>query len=331
MAELISIGVLVPFQQSSSVAPPEQRPVGRAALRLLKQGIEVIFGDQLISGKMSGVMARPGRWEAIQDIPIAALHDRFPSQIRSEHYGQLLSQAKGLPMGNPLSLTLLCRDKVKSQEFLERAGVQMPELETDPTRFASRLEEWGVGFLKPRYGALGTGVCQVRPGDPLPHRLESVVPGKTDPAILQRAIPPTEGWAGQAVRVLCQREPDGRWVPNEPVVRQSRKDPVVNASRGAQVRAGAETLSGDSRLMLRRECLAICAAFSAHPVAQLLVEIGLDFVLDPQASPHLIEVNSRPRGRLEVLARRDPDRFMGAHIQACMRPIRRLAWLAKNS
>lgn len=330
MAELISIGVLVPFQQTSSVVSPEQRPMGRAAIHLLKQGIEVIFGDQLISGKMSGVMARPGRWESIQDIPIACLYDRFPAQVRAEHYGQILAQAKGLPMGNPLSLTLLCRDKVKSQEFLERAGVQMPEFETDPTRFASRLDEWGVGFLKPRYGALGIGVRRVVPGDILPARLQSVVPGKTDPSILQRAIPPTEGWAGQSVRVLCQREPDGDWVPNEPIVRQSREDPVVNASRGAQVRAGSESLHGETRLMLRRECLAICAAFSAHPVAHLIVELGLDFVLDPDARPHLIEVNSRPKGRLEVLARRDPDRFMGAHIQACMRPIRRLAWLAKG-
>lgn len=234
-------------------------------------------------------------------------------------------------MGNPLSLTLLCRDKLKSQQFLMSAGIDMPPVESDPSRFSLRLEEWGVGFLKPRYGALGTGVVQVRPGDPLPARLESVVPGETDPAILQRAIPPVEGWAGQAVRVLCQREPGGRWTPNEPVVRQSREDPVVNAARGAQVRAGSDCLGGDTRLALRRACLAICAALSEHSAGELLVEIGLDFVLDPSAMPHLIEVNSRPRGRLEVLASRDPDRFMGAHIQACMRPIRRLARLVGST
>jgi glutathione synthase/RimK-type ligase-like ATP-grasp enzyme len=334
MAKLISIGVLVPFQSDPEVAAPEDRPVGRAALHLLREGIEVIFGDQLILGRLSGVIARPGRWEAIADIEIAALHDRYPSQIRSERFSQILAgsrrQGASLPMGNPLSLTLLCRDKIKSQEFLERAGIQMPEVEADPARFATRLEEWGAGFLKPRYGALGTGVRRVVPGDELPERLESVVPERTDPAILQRAVLPADGWAGQAVRVLCQREAHGGWTPNEPVVRQSRKDPVVNAARGAQVRAGSDVLSGNTRLSLRKGCREACMALSAHPTGSTLVEVGLDFVLDPEGHPHLIEVNSRPRGRLEVLARRDPDRFMGAHIQACMRPIRRLAQIARE-
>jgi glutathione synthase/RimK-type ligase-like ATP-grasp enzyme len=330
MADLISIGVLVPFQSTGEVQPPEARPVGRAALRLLREGIEVIFGDQLDQGRMSGVIARPGRWEPISGIAVAALHDRFPSQIRSEAFSQILAQAKGIQMGNPLSLTLLCRDKVRSQQFLERAGVVMPELETDPAAMAARLEEWGGGFLKPRFGALGVGVRRISPGDPIPERLESVVPGRTDPSILQRAITPEEGWAGRSVRILCQREAEGRWLPNEPVVRQSREDPVVNAARGAQVRAGSSVLSGDTRLSLRRQCQQICEALSAHRSAETLVEVGLDFVLDAHSEPHLIEVNSRPRGRLEVLAERDSDRFMTTHIQACMRPIQRLAWLARK-
>ena len=90
MADLVSIGVLVPFQRTGDIAPPEARPVGRAALQLLHEDIEVLFGDTLHAGKMSGGIARPGRWETISDVSVAALHDRYPSQMRSEHFSQIL-------------------------------------------------------------------------------------------------------------------------------------------------------------------------------------------------------------------------------------------------
>ena len=52
MADLISIGVLVPFQSNKDVLPPEERPVGRAAMALLREGIEVVFGDQMKDGRI---------------------------------------------------------------------------------------------------------------------------------------------------------------------------------------------------------------------------------------------------------------------------------------
>jgi len=46
--------------------------------------------------------------------------------------------------------------------------------------------------------------------------------------------------------------------------------------------------------------------------------------------PHLIEVNSRPRGRLEALAAQDPSRFEAAHVEACARPLRVLAAMTER-
>ena len=70
---------------------------------------------------------------------------------------------------------------------------------------------------------------------------------------------------------------------------------------------------------------AATAALSASPVGAHALELGLDLVLDPEGEPHLIEVNARPNGRLEVLASQDPTRFATAHLDACLRPLRTLA------
>ena len=48
------------------------------------------------------------------------------------------------------------------------AGIALPPVEADPLCFARRLRQWGAGFVKPRFGALGVGVRRVEPGDPLP-------------------------------------------------------------------------------------------------------------------------------------------------------------------
>ena len=60
------------------------------------------------------------------------------------------------------------------------------------------------------------------------------------------------------------------------------------------------------------------------------VEVGVDLVIDSEGVPWLVEVNSRPRGRMEALAAADPGRFLDAHVAACGRPIAALAWLARN-
>ncbi|MEL6345588.1 MAG: YheC/YheD family protein [Myxococcota bacterium] len=330
MSQLLpTVGVLVPTYPGTPT-PPAERPVGRAALQLREEGVSVLFGDQVFrrDGQiwMSGLAALPDRWEPAER-PIAALHDRFPSQRRAAQYRAVLAQLDGLPMGNPESLTLLCRDKAACQRYLEQSAptLPMPALVTNPDVFEDHLSAWKAGFLKPQYGALGVSVQRVHPGDPLPRMLPGVVEGIEEPTILQRAVAPPPGWAGRSARVLCQREPDRRWHQCEPAVRESRDDYVVNAARGATVRPGSQALSPDAADALHTICQQTLDALAQHPDGDLLVEVGLDVVFDAAEQPWLIEVNSRPRGRLEVLAARDPARFAQAHRDACARPLRALA------
>jgi glutathione synthase/RimK-type ligase-like ATP-grasp enzyme len=326
---MTTIGVLVPTAPGSP-PPPATRPVGRAALALAEQGITVLFGDTLTrhgdAVVMAGLRALPDRW-APHTAPISALHDRFPSQRRAVKYAEARAIMDGLPMGNPPAVTLLCRDKVACQHVLAGSGVVMPPVVTDPADFEAALRAWGTGFLKPRFGALGIGVRRVLPGDPLPHMLPGAVPGCTDPAILQRAVPPPTGWAGRSVRALVQRLPGGGWTFCPPVVRQSRDDFVVNAARGASVAPAADVLSAKTMQHIQQGCQAVCERIAAQPDGAWVVELGLDLMIDAEGRAVLIEVNSRPRGRLEALAALDIARFGAAHVEACARPLTYVASL----
>jgi len=142
---------------------PESTPVGHAALVLASDEIDALF----CTGEGTW-RAHPGEWEKVTDASPIAVHDRFPSQSRPNAYEAILGPVAHLPLGNPRSLTRLCRDKVACQEFLVAEGLRMPTLETDPAQFAEVLASWGSGFLKPRYGGLGLGVRRVTPGDDLP-------------------------------------------------------------------------------------------------------------------------------------------------------------------
>lgn len=330
-AAMITIGVLVPTAPGSP-PPPEDLPVGRAALLLADEGITVLFGDTLTRDGgvvMSGLVAAPGRWMP-RTAPITALHDRFPSQRRAHQYAAACDVVGSLPMGNPPSITLLCRDKAACQHTLEGCGAAMPTVVCEPEHFEAALASWGAGFLKPRFGALGIGVRRVLPGDDLPTELPGAVPGRLDPAILQRAVPPPAGWAGRSVRALCQRLPGGGWHFSPPVVRQSRDDYVVNAARGASVAPASDVLSAETLADIQRNCVAVCERISVQQHGDQVVELGLDLMIDASERAVLIEVNSRPRGRMEALAALDPTRFHTEHVRACARPMAYLAWRAAH-
>ena len=325
MSRRITIGVLVPTHGEVPTDPPESRPIGRAAISLGSSGIDVIFGDEVKGGRISGYRAVVGGWEAAESVPLDAAHDRFPSQIRAQRYAEIMSGLGTLPLGNPRAFTMLCRDKLETQRVLCAQGVKMPPVSADPSAFPEQLEQWGSAFLKPRYGALGIGVTRVVPGDATPRTLPGVVPDRPDPSILQAAVLPPEGWCSRTVRVLIQREPEGGWWMGTPVVRQSRSDHVANAARGAQVAPGDQVLSARTLGRLADATRGLTVALDATDPEGLALEAGADFVLDADHEPWLIELNSRPRGRMEVLSSRDPKRYQAAHVMACARPILRLA------
>ena len=330
MSSASAIGVLVPSSDAAPELPPEARPIGRAALHLQQQGIDIVFGDTVIEGRMHGFRAVQGGWKRAINVPIVAAHDRFPSQLRASQFADIQAGLGTLPMGNSHAFTMLCRDKLRTQEVFGDRGIGMPPVCADPDSFEDQLMAWGSAFIKPRYGALGVGIKHVRPGDSLPAQSPGIVPERPDPSLLQQAISPPKGWASRTVRVLMQRAVDGNWIHGVPVVRQSRHDPVANAARGAEVAAGTAVLDESVLVEIHRLMDRIGQAIDSIKGSQWALEAGADLVLDSEYKPWLIELNSRPRGRMEVLADRQPEKFEASHIAACCRPIQRLIALTKQ-
>ena len=317
----IAVAVLVPLR-SPDPGRPSDRPIGRAALRLATEGVDVIFAHAATSGQVHGHRAGSGGWEPVSHVDVVAAYDRYPSQSDPEGYAALSAGLGDLLVANPVAMTLLCRDKIATQEAL--TGVPMPPIATDPTQFAATLGAWGSAYLKPRYGAFGRGIRRVKLGDPLPTHGPGSVPGVEEPLFLQKAVPPLSPWAGVSVRILCQRTSPTDWHAEVPAVRRSLTDPVVNASRGAQVVSGTEAFAG--RVSAFQDlAIRCCRQLALQPGGHGFVEAGVDCVIDRDGEPWVIEVNSRPRGRLEALARSAPEAFAERHIEACARPLRYLA------
>lgn len=152
--------------------------------------------------------------------------------------------------------------------------------------------------------------------------------GVLEPLFLQAAVCPPTPWAGISVRVLCQREEsreEGRWVLNPGVARRSNSDSIVSASRGAEVAAMADVLPTSTVEAIEELVLRACGVLAESSGGDELLEVGVDVVIDYDYRPHLIEVNSRPWGRLKALVAMDPQRFGEAHEAACLRPFRYLA------
>jgi glutathione synthase/RimK-type ligase-like ATP-grasp enzyme len=300
--------------------PPSETPLGRALQRLAAEGIRGLVGTAAEAWGVEG-----DRWIPADPQDAEAIHDRFPSWSYAEEHREAMRGLEDLPRANGEALQALCRDKLRCQAFLTDAGLLMPDVEADPTRFAERLEGWGVGFLKPRYGALGRGVQRVVPGDPLPARGEGAVRGVDEPMLLQAAVPPPPGLAGLALRALIQRAPLGGLLHSPLVARCSAVDPVVNASRGASLLPAEELVSIDTVREARRLAESAFFTLAAADPDELLIELGVDLVVASDGEPWLIELNGRPGGRLSGLAAADPARFQDAATEALARPLRALA------
>jgi glutathione synthase/RimK-type ligase-like ATP-grasp enzyme len=312
---LKTVGVLFAVAPRPPRAPGDHA-LGRVVDRLRGEGIALVIAERATAGHVSGYEPSPDGWRPVEDRPIVAAYHRFPSRVRPGEFAALRGGLGAVPIGNHPDVVELCDDKLATQALLQAAGLPMPAVEADPARFAARLAEWGAGFLKPRYGAFGRGVRRVtRP----PVDLDAGL----GPWLLQAAVPPPRRVAGVSVRQLVQREPTGEWVAVPAVVRESDDDPVVNVARGARV-GGPERLApglADAIAALSVAAAGALAAAAPGPA----VEFGVDVVVDHDGRPWVIEVNGKPRGRLEVLAEIDPRRWQAPHFEACARPLRFLA------
>jgi glutathione synthase/RimK-type ligase-like ATP-grasp enzyme len=320
----VAVGVLVPIREVNAPAP-DRFPMGRAALRLAAEGIDVVFGEVVEDGRIWGQRATDSGWEKCANVPIGALYDRYPAQGETARFSLIADTFEGVPVANGPAVARLCRDKLTCQRVLEAAGESMPSMTGNPDEFSARLRDWGRAFLKPRFGSCGRGVLAVEPGDPLPSHGEGMLPGILDPMILQQAVPPPADWAGVSLRVLVQRAPAAGWVACLPVARVSHHSPVVSVALGA-VAERADALLRMRTVEEASETAVRVAQRLAETVGlSLLIELGVDFVVDSRGDPHLIEVNSRPHGRLASLAARDAG-VEAVHFEAIERPFRYLSW-----
>lgn len=331
-----TIGVWIPVDPDRPLAPPHTRPMGRAALALRDEGLEIVFGDRWEGDRLVGMVATSKGWEPARR-RVRAVQDRYPGQSRRTHWDTLhaTAAAAAIPVGNSRALTLLCRDKLACQQALAQApALRLPPVEARPASFAAAQARWGGAFAKPRFGALGIGVHAVGPSEPVPAELPGVVDGTVDPTLVQWPVPPPSGRAGAVLRVLAQRtvRPSGLagWHLLPPVLRESATDRVVNAARGARVLPAEDALGSVVVDEVYQAVHQVCKTLAATPGA-LALELGVDLALDADLRPWVLEVNSRPRGRLGVLARLDPDRFGAEHTAAMHRPWRTLAQLAEGA
>ena len=142
----IVVAILVPPIHSTA-RQPKAFPIAKAIQRLHSNGILTVFGFNLTC-KNNTVWIN-GKYienNSFQDIvaPLNIIHDRFPSQIRHDHYSQIQTIASTIPFGNPFSTTLLCRDKLACQRLLEFHGMNMPEVISEPIKFQDALNEKGT-------------------------------------------------------------------------------------------------------------------------------------------------------------------------------------------
>ncbi len=320
------LGVLVPPLGASAVAPRE-RPLGRAALEVAKDGLRVVFVSGGDGSRVWGHEATEDRWQPVGPVHVAGLWDRFPRRGRAAEWQRLAAGVPPVPIVNALAAADLAADKWLTQVALASSGVAMPEATVEADAFGGFLDRVGVAFHKPRFGAYGIGIRRVARGGDVPATAEGA--HGPEPALLQAAVPPPTGWAGVAFRVLVQRDERGVWGCPGSVARRSLLDPVVNAARGAEVVPADEVLADGGAELHARSCEAaarFCDALPGEPV----VELGLDWVLDDKGRSWLVEVNGRPMGRLEVVAEQEPGRFAAAHVASCAAPLRALAGLVRG-
>lgn len=294
----ISIGVLV----------PTHNPTRKYAHRpMMMPEYPLVFGSKLFVDKEYNVF--------LEGEQVSILYDRFPFQKMSDQYPLHIDVP--IPVANPQNIALLCKDKWELQQYLTQKGSVMPKLTR--TSFSDFLKQnHSIAIAKPRFGSYGVGISIVT--KPPPKTLPSVC--GEDETLLQQWIRPPKDWAGIAVRQLIQRDIDYSWKARTTVVRCSKTDPVVNVTRGAQAMPAKALLPEKTILDIHQQSVYAAQSLAELPNGNWIVELGIDFVIDAQWHPWLIEINTQPKGKLKALYKTAPRVYEDEYFDIIEQPFR---------
>ncbi len=273
----------------------QSRFLGEASLAMGRRGVDVICAEP---GAATGYRAVPGTWEEVAVRDVDAVYDRHHDADRRI---QRRWERAAVVVGNPVSLSTLCDDKLAFARWAR--GHDLPVPETVDARDA-RWRSWPEAFTKPRRGGRGRGVRLVDPAAP-PRQ-----------GVVQRAVAPRV--PGRAARVLLQRHIDGGWFVAGAMDRRDEGGAdVVSLATGAR----ACPLDRADLHDLTPAIAALGAALEGLPGAGRAIEIGVDAIL-ARDGPWIIEINARPGRSFDRIGRRDLRR------RALLHPFQVLAALA---
>jgi len=256
----------------------QSRFLGEAGLALADRGVDLICGAP---GEDEGHRPVPGAWESLVIPAVDAVYDRSHDPLRRS---QSRWEDQGVPVFNPPSFSALCDDKLAFAEYATAAGLPVPRTvrADDPA-----WRTWERAFAKPRYGGRGRGVRPIRSTDTL------------DGGVVQQGVEAVS--SGQALRVLMQREEDGRWISAGMMDRRSPDgSAVVSLSCGAT----ATPADGATTRALAPLVATIADALDGLPDAGRIVEVGVDVILGHDG-PRVLEWNARPGRSFDRIGRAD--------------------------
>lgn len=350
---LRNLAVIVDFAYPEPCGSPLDTPFGMFAKDLEQEGIKIILTPLTGFTKSDSPIAKGwtvegDSWRAAE-LPVAGCYNRVDWKPRFEDYCRVrrLFSESNTPFVNNSDFCAFARDKAISCQALAETGVPVPKTVYDRKSFLEALESWGSAYLKPRIGSSGRNILKIIVGprwtiqtsDGVVSHVSSdrgtewlLTAAAMEPMLLQQAVQAkTLRLSAYSIRSLLQRQRDGSWVSILPVARVAVDRPTANVARGATVVLGVEFIRelyrDKAQLVLDRiaeletkTTEALAALFG--PKARLIVEVGLDIVVDGTGIPYLIEINDTPKGRLKTLLRQTANPLiLDAHKRAISNPL----------
>jgi lysine biosynthesis enzyme lysX len=123
---------------------------------------------ELRLAKVATISLFPAEMDSSVPIPradVAVLKDKTPAGLE---WGRRLHEA-GIPTVSPYPVTVLCRDKLRTNQVLAQAGLPVPECRpvTGPEDLLPMLVD-GPVILKPRRGSRGRGIQVIHDSTDVP-------------------------------------------------------------------------------------------------------------------------------------------------------------------